>query len=101
MGPPPPPPAPAPLLVTTGGHQWRPVQTCSLEDPPRSHTPPLPASDTCWPSVETCSNLFTQGPATPSPAPLVVTPSGHQWRPVQTCLLEVDPPPQVVTSGGH
>ena len=24
---------PHPLLVTSGGHHWRPVQTCSLEDP--------------------------------------------------------------------
>ena len=24
----------APLLVTSGGHHWRPVQKCSLEDPP-------------------------------------------------------------------
>ena len=23
-----------PLIVTSGGHDWRPVQTCSLEDPP-------------------------------------------------------------------
>ena len=26
------------LLVTSGGHHWRPVQKCSLEDPP---LPPL------------------------------------------------------------
>ena len=25
---------PNPLLVKSGGHHWRPVQTCSLEDPP-------------------------------------------------------------------
>ena len=30
--PPPPRPGPNPLLVTPGGHHWRPVQTCSLED---------------------------------------------------------------------
>ena len=24
-----------PLLVTSGGHYWRPVETCSLEDPPK------------------------------------------------------------------
>ena len=28
------PPGPGPLLMTSGGHHWRPVQTCSLEDPP-------------------------------------------------------------------
>ena len=26
-------PPPAPQLVTSGGHHWIPVQTCSLEDP--------------------------------------------------------------------
>ena len=26
-----------PLLVTSGGHNWRSVQACSLKDPP-SHT---------------------------------------------------------------
>ena len=26
-------PSPHSLLVTSGGHYWRPVQTCSLEDP--------------------------------------------------------------------
>ena len=25
-------PAPCPLLVTSGGHQWRPIQTCSFGD---------------------------------------------------------------------
>ena len=25
---------PIPLLLTSGGHHWIPVQTCSLEDPP-------------------------------------------------------------------
>ena len=30
--------APSPL-VTSGGHQWKPVQTCSLQDPP---VPPAP-----------------------------------------------------------
>ena len=30
-----------PLLVTTGGHHWRPVQTSSLEDPP-------PSTDIWW-----------------------------------------------------
>ena len=27
-----------PLLMTSGGHHWRPVQTCSLQDPPPTHT---------------------------------------------------------------
>ena len=27
-------PAQPPQLVTPGGHHWRPVQTCSFEDPP-------------------------------------------------------------------
>ena len=27
-------PPPRPPLVTFGGHHWKPVQTCSLEDPP-------------------------------------------------------------------
>ena len=27
-------PGSSPPLVTSGGHYWRPVQTCSLEDPP-------------------------------------------------------------------
>ena len=35
----------------------------------------------------------------PAPAPLLVTSSGHHWRPDQTCSLE-DPPP-VLISGGH
>ena len=26
----------SPLLLTSGGQHWRPLQTCSLEDPPRS-----------------------------------------------------------------
>ena len=26
-------PVPSPLLVTSGGHHWTPVQTCSFEDP--------------------------------------------------------------------
>ena len=30
-----------PLLVTSGGHHWRPVQTCSFEDTP----PPVLTSD--------------------------------------------------------
>ena len=30
------PPAPAIPLLTPGGHHWRPVQTCPLEDPPIS-----------------------------------------------------------------
>ena len=34
---------PGPLLVTSGGHHWRPVQTCSLEDPPPTST------DNWWP----------------------------------------------------
>ena len=29
-------PAPIPLLLISGGHHLRPVQTCSLEDPPSS-----------------------------------------------------------------
>ena len=29
-----PQPWPHPLLVTSWGHHWRPVQTCSLQDPP-------------------------------------------------------------------
>ena len=32
------PPTPMPLLVISGGHHWRPVQICSLEDTP--HPPP-------------------------------------------------------------
>ena len=27
---------PSPLLLTSGGHHWRPVQTCSLKDLPHS-----------------------------------------------------------------
>ena len=31
---------PTPLLLTSGGHHWRPVQTCSLKDlPPPVRTP--------------------------------------------------------------
>ena len=33
-----------------------------------------PTSDTLWPSLETCSNLFTQG----CPAPTVLTYGGYQ-----------------------
>ena len=33
---------PYPLLVTYGGHHWRPVQNCSLQDPP---PPVLTSSD--------------------------------------------------------
>ena len=32
---------PQPLLLTSGGHHWKPVQTCSLEDLP----PPTPSGD--------------------------------------------------------
>ena len=42
------------LLVTSGGQDWRFVQTCSLEDP---HS-----SDIWWWRLETCSNFFTWGP---------------------------------------
>ena len=41
MEPPWPWPWPCPLLVTSGGHHWRPVQTFSLEDPPPLTPPPL------------------------------------------------------------
>ena len=37
---------PPTLLLTSGGHHWRPVQTCPIEDLP----PPLPvvvATETC------------------------------------------------------
>ena len=30
-----PPPGPGWLLVTSGGHHWTPVQTCSFKDPRR------------------------------------------------------------------
>ena len=36
MGPQEPPPSPVPLLVTSGGRQWGPVQTCSLQAPTRA-----------------------------------------------------------------
>ena len=36
-----PQPWPCTLLVTSGGHNWRPVKTCSLEDP-------LPTSADIW-----------------------------------------------------
>ena len=39
----------APLLVTSGGHHWRPVQTCSLQDPPQQCTgQTYPRADTPW-----------------------------------------------------
>ena len=34
---------------------------------------------------------------------LLVTSGGYHWRPVETCSLDLtlQPPPQVLTSGGH
>ena len=37
------------LQVAPGGHHWRPVQTCSLQDPP----PLFPTSGEARPSVQT------------------------------------------------
>ena len=34
---------PSPLFVTSGGHHWRPVKTCSLQDPL-----PLTSADIYW-----------------------------------------------------
>ena len=34
-------PGPAPAWTTSGGHHWRPVQVCSLPDPPHPPPPPL------------------------------------------------------------
>ena len=39
-------PAPALLLVTSGGEDQRPIQTCSLEDPP--------GADIRWLATEAC-----------------------------------------------
>ena len=44
-----------PLLGTSGGQDWRPVLTCSPENP--SPTSP----DIWWPRLETCSKLYTWG----------------------------------------
>ena len=46
------------LLVTSGGQDWGPVQTSSLEDL-------TPASDTWRPRLETCWSLFTWTPTLP------------------------------------
>ena len=62
-----------PLLVTSGGHHWTPVQTCSLEDPPigadiwwppkhvrlasRRYTSYWNAFLCCW--IQEESNIFT------------------------------------------
>ena len=41
------------LLLTFGGHRWR-------------HGPTPLATDILWPLLESCSNLFTGGPTTPT-----------------------------------
>ena len=44
---------------------------------------------------------WTSDMGPPSPA-LLVTSSGHHWRPVQACSLDDFPPPKpILTSGGH
>ena len=37
LGPTRPTPHTGPLLLTSGGHHWKPIQTCSLEELPISH----------------------------------------------------------------
>ena len=58
--------------------------------PLTGNTPPK------WPTLETCSNLFTLGPT-----PILPLTSGAEYqRLVQSCSLE-DPPLLVLTSGGY
>ena len=46
-------PQPVHYLVTSGGHHWKPVQTCSFEDPPAP-----PGSEIWWPKrVQLASGL--------------------------------------------
>ena len=63
--------------------------------------PALPSGHQTWdpPAPALPSGHQTWDP--PAPA-LLVTSSGHHWRPVQACSLDDFPPPKpILTSGGH
>ena len=81
-----------PLLMI----HWTSLYRANLSPPNSSPDSPLWTSDMGplapdpWtPQPPWTSDMLQQ----PWPCPLLVTSGGHHWRPVQTCLLEDQPPP--------